>query len=69
MPRYYMRLEPSGFEDVEGEELPGPEAAKRLAKEVALDLINHPQSEPWQHLIVVRDETGTIIHEQPLILH
>ncbi len=69
MPRYYMRLEPSGFEDVVGEELSGPDAAKRRAEKIALDLTKKPQSEPWQHLILVKDETGKIIHEQPLILH
>lgn len=69
MPRYYLRLEPSGIEDVDGSDLPGPQDAIELAEAVAEDMAQNWKSHPPQHLILVKDETGAIIYERPLILH
>jgi hypothetical protein len=69
MPRYYVHLEPHGLKDDEGEELPGPAAAKALAKQVADDLIRNRDEElPYQRILVT-DVTGAVIYEAPLVLH
>jgi hypothetical protein len=69
MPRYYLRIEPQGIIDEDGEELPGVEAAKRLADRVADDLTkNRDPDQPYQ-LVVVTDESGQVVHEKPLVLH
>ena len=68
MPRYYVRLEPQGITDKDGEELPGPEAAKRLAERVAQDLAKHREELPYQSLVVI-DERGEVVHEKALMLH
>jgi hypothetical protein len=69
MPRYYVRLEPQRIRDEEGEELPEPDVARRLARSVAADLIRNSENElPYQRL-VISDVTGAVICETPLVLH
>jgi hypothetical protein len=69
MPKYFLRLEPSGVEDTAGAELPGPRAAKQLAEAIAEDIAKSWKSHPPQHLVLVKDESGKIICEWPIILH
>jgi hypothetical protein len=69
MPKYHLRVEPSGIEDTDGAELPGPRAAKQLAEAIAEDIAKSWQWDPRQHLVLVKDESGKIIYERPIILH
>ena len=69
MPVYFVRLEPHGLKDEEGEELSGPRAAKALGKRVADELMRNRDEElPYQR-IVVTDAKGAVVYEAPLVLH
>ena len=70
MPRYFVRLEPNGFEDEEGEELPGPSAAEQLADNVLVDLLkNRTKGEFECQRLIVKDEEGNVICERGIVLH
>jgi hypothetical protein len=68
MPRYYVQLEPHGFKDEDGEELPGLDAAKRMADDVAADLMRNREKDAPYQSVVVTDITGAVVYEAPLVL-
>ena len=65
MARYYFTLHGSGAEDLDGQELPTDESAREEARAVARDLAQNrnPSSD---EKIVVTNEKGDVIHEEPL---
>jgi len=67
MPKYYVRLEPGGAKDVDGEWLPDPEAAKKLIEAMAADLTQNGEADLPYRRIVIRDESGAIVAEKPLL--
>ncbi len=67
MPRYYLRLEPGGAADPDGEELASLEVAKEFAEGIARE-ITRDQDRSFQSLVMI-DETGKVVYEAPLVLH
>jgi hypothetical protein len=66
MPRYFFHLHGSGARDTEGQEFPNDEAARQEAVAVARDLgRNRPVA--TNERLVVTDESGKVIHEEPLV--
>ncbi len=68
MPRYYLRVEPNGAYDADGEELSGPEAARSFCDALAHEMRRNPDDASFQRLLI-KDEHGAIVHEAPLVLH
>lgn len=68
MPKFYVRLEPNGPPDEEGENLPNRDAAERLADAIAFDLALGPLTGPYQR-VVITDENGEVVCERPLVTH
>ncbi len=68
MPRYYLRAEPNGESDPDGEELSGPQAARSFCDALARELRGAQGCQSLQTL-VIRDEQGIVVHESPLVLH
>jgi hypothetical protein len=66
MPRYRFHLHGSGAMDLDGEELPDDAAAITEAKLVARDLRQGRHSPSREERIVVTNEKGETIHEEPL---
>jgi hypothetical protein len=66
MARYYFTLHPSGATDLEGQDFPTEAAAREEARAVARDLScgRIPASD---ERIVITDEKGEVIHEEPLL--
>jgi hypothetical protein len=65
MARYYFTLYGSGAEDLEGQEFPSDEAAREEARAVAGDLSQN-RNPATNERIVVTNEKGDVIHEEPL---
>jgi len=61
MTLYYFHLEPF-VRDIEGQELPDDEAARRAATEDARDLAKNRPPSPWWTLVVT-DNRGTVMRE------
>ena len=68
MPKYFVRLEPNGAVDTEGEELPDQNAVSRLADAIAFDLRASSTSGAYQRLVIV-DEQGKVVCERPIVTH
>ncbi len=65
MPRYYFDLRGSGATDMDGQDFPDDAAAIAEAKQVAKELAGGNLSDAKER-IVVRNDTGETIHEEPL---
>jgi hypothetical protein len=65
MPRYYFHLRGSGAADLDGQEFPDDVSAIAEAKQVAQELARNNMAESHER-IVVRNENGETIHEEPL---
>lgn len=65
MARYYFTLHGSGAEDLDGQEFPTDEAAREEARAVARDLSQN-RNPASDEKIVVTNESGDVIHEEPL---
>jgi hypothetical protein len=68
MTRYFFHLHGSGARDLEGQDFPNEEAARREAKAVARDLA-HNKHTATQDCVIVTDAQGNVIHEEPLTSH
>ena len=66
MPRYFFHLHGSGARDTEGQEFPNDEAARQEAVAVARDL-GRNRSVATNERLVVTDESGNVIHEEPVV--
>jgi hypothetical protein len=69
MPRYYFHLHGSGANDLDGEDFPDNAAAIAEAKQVARELPKNQDKGSHPGRIVVTDEKGETIHEEPLDEH
>jgi hypothetical protein len=65
MPRYYLSLQGSGAADLDGQDFPDDAAAIIEVKKVAADL-RQGHSGPSPERLVVKNEKGETIHEEPL---
>jgi len=65
MARYYFTLYGSGAEDLDGQEFPTDEAAREEARAVARDLSQN-RNPASNEKIVVTNENGEVVHEEPL---
>jgi hypothetical protein len=65
MPRYYFTLYGSGAEDLDGQDFPNDDAAREEARAVAGDLSEN-RNPATHERIVVTNEKGEVIHEEPL---
>ena len=65
MPRYFFHLHGSGAKDTDGQEFPNDAAAREEAVAVARELSRNRQTSPGER-VVVTNEKGEIIHEEPL---
>ena len=68
MPRYFFHLSGSGARDIEGQDFPDDDAARKEAKLAAREL-SQSSRVPKDERIVITDAGGKIIHEEPLISH
>ncbi len=65
MPRYFFHLHGSGALDTEGQEFQNDEAAREEARAVARELSQNKIAASDERLIVT-NEAGDVIHEEPL---
>jgi hypothetical protein len=65
MPLYFFHLHGSGARDSEGQEFPNDDAARTEAVAVARDLSRN-KSVATDERIVVTNDKGEVIHEEPL---
>ena len=65
MPRYFFHLCGSGARDDDGEEFPNAEAATQEAIAVARDLSRNRSVSTSERVIVTNDK-GEVVHEEPL---
>jgi hypothetical protein len=65
MARYYFTLHGSGAEDIDGQEFPTDDAACEEARAVARDLSQNRNSASDEKIVVTNDK-GKVIHEEPL---
>ena len=65
MPRYFFHLHGSGARDIEGQEFADEQAAIHEARLVARDLSQNRKPSS-QERVVVTNEKGQILHEEPL---
>jgi Domain of unknown function (DUF6894) len=65
MPRYFFHLRGSGALDTEGQVFPNDEAAREEARAVARDLSAN-RAVATDERLMVTDEAGKVIHEEPL---
>ena len=65
MARYYFTLHGSGAEDLDGQDFPTDQAAREEAMLVARDLSQN-RNPATNEKIVVTNERGEVIHEEPL---
>ena len=65
MHRYFFHLHGSGARDVDGQEFADDNAAIQEARAVARDL-SHNRNPSLQERIVVTNEKGDVVHEEPL---
>ena len=65
MPRYYFHLHGSGATDLDGQDFPADAAAIDEAKKIAADLRQGHSGQSPERL-VVRNEKGETIYEEPL---
>ena len=66
MPRYYFNFRGSGAEDLDGQDFADEAAAIAEAKVAARELGRH-RKESSPESIVVTNEQGETIHEEPVI--
>ena len=66
MPRYFFHLHGSGARDTEGQEFPNDDAARREAALIARELSKNRTLSANARLVVTNDK-GEIIHEEPLV--
>ena len=65
MPRYFFHLHGSGAKDTDGQEFPNDAAAREEAVAVTRELSRNRQTSPGER-VVVTNEKGEVIHEEPL---
>jgi hypothetical protein len=65
MPRYYFHFRGSGASDLDGEDFPDDAAAIAEAKTAAREL-RQGQTQSSDERIVVTNEQGKTVHEEPL---
>ena len=65
MPHYYFHLQGSSARDTDGQEFPNDDAARREAGAVARELSQNKTVATDDRLIVT-DDVGKVIHEEPL---
>jgi hypothetical protein len=65
MTRYYFTLHGSGAEDLEGQEFSSDQAAREEAVAVARDLSQNRNPASNEKIVVTNDK-GKVIHEEPL---
>jgi hypothetical protein len=65
MPRYFFHLHGSGARDIEGQEFPDDRTAIQEARAVARDLSQN-RKPASQERVVVTNERGDVLHEEPL---
>jgi hypothetical protein len=65
MPRYFFHLHGSGARDTEGQEFPDDRTAIQEARAVARDLSQN-RKPASQERVVVTNERGDVLHEEPL---
>jgi hypothetical protein len=65
MARYYFTLYGSGADDLDGQDFPNDETAREEAKAVARELSQN-RNPASNERIVVTDENGKVVHEEPL---
>jgi hypothetical protein len=65
MPRYFFHLHGSGARDIDGQEFADANAAIQESRLVARDLSQN-RNPSSQERVVVTDEKGDVIHEEPL---
>jgi hypothetical protein len=65
MPRYFFHLRSSGVVDAKGQVFATEEEARSEAAAVALELARNRVASTEER-IVVSDESGAVVHEQPL---
>ena len=66
MPRYFFHLHGSGARDTEGQEFPNDEAAREEASAVARDLGRNRSVAMRNDRLVVTDESGRTVYDEPL---
>jgi hypothetical protein len=66
MPRYFLHFRGSGANDLDGEDFADDAAAIAEAKLVARELGRNRKNKSAEH-IVVTNEKGETIHEEPLV--
>jgi hypothetical protein len=66
VPRYFFHLHGSGARDTEGQEFPNDDAARREAVLIARELSKNRTLSANARLVVTNDK-GEIIHEEPLV--
>ena len=65
MPRYFFHMHGSGARDTEGQEFPNDDAARQEAIAVARELSQNRSVSTKERLVVTNDK-GAVIHEEPL---
>jgi hypothetical protein len=65
MPRYFFHLQGSRATDTEGQEFPNDNAAREEAVAVARELSRGRKTSANER-VVVTNEKGEVIHEEPL---
>jgi Domain of unknown function (DUF6894) len=65
MPRYFFHLRGSGALDTEGQEFPNDETARQEARAVARELSQNKTAVSDERLVVT-NEAGEVVHEEPL---
>ena len=68
MPRYFFHLHGSGARDMDGQEFADTSAAIQESRLVARDLSQN-RNPSSQERVVVTNEKGDIVHEEPLFRH
>jgi hypothetical protein len=66
VPRYFFHLHGSGARDTEGQEFPNDDAARREAVLISRELSKIRTLSANARLVVTNDK-GEIIHEEPLV--
>jgi hypothetical protein len=65
MPHYFFHLHPNRISDTEGQVFANPQEARREAEAVAIELARNRVCSTEEFVVVV-DEHGDVVHEQPL---
>jgi hypothetical protein len=68
MPRYYFRLHPSCVTDIEGQVFANADEARQEARAIARELARN-RTASTEERIVVTDEHGAVVHEEPFAVN